>query len=859
MHFIGEWRRRLWYLLNRRRFEDALKLEMEAHRAMLDDPKRFGNTLRLREASGDVWGWAWLDAFARDIRFAARALRRTPGFTVVTILSLALGLAFAASTAAVVNAYLIRSLPYPAADRLFHVRYAPPGPWEPRGMSALDWQSVDDVVEFAVASAGETFYLTGGGYAQPARGLRASPGFLEGLGVRAVVGRSLTRNDFSAAGEPVVLIGHSLWRDRFGSDPGIVGRILHAETESQTGPAESWRIVGVLPPDFYYGRDSRDKVDILVPLPARVRTYMVRLRPGIPVAAAERRITEAARSVASGLPPDWTGVHLESVRARYLAQVRPILMSVTFAVGLVLVIVCANVAVLMLLRTLRRQKEVALRIALGSARRHIGRMLAAETALVCTGALALGLAMTNLALGLLAPLVETHLGRSAPGGTAAIAVDWTVALVVGGLAALIALSLAFLPLLTPWQRRLADTLRGDDRSGADGPTMRRLRGSLIALEVAGSLVLLVSCGLMIRNVVGMLRTDLGFATDGLVRARIVLSARNYPDAAAFRRFYEQFSVRLSALAGSPVVFTNWPPFFETPKQFVETMSSGEGGVTAGVMMVSANYFPTLGVEVRQGRGFRAGDAAAAEPAAVVSETLARRLWPEGRAVGQRLRSVEQTPGGSTAGAWRTVIGVAADVRQTYGDTDLHDLYLPFVPDGRFGSFFLRTDRPASSLVPALREVVAGIDPRAVIHEPHSVESENGQLAGARFLTSMLTGFAAMAAFLAILGIYGVTAYAAQQRERELAIRVALGATRRAVLVLFLKDGGLVLVAGIVAGLVSAYPVARVLRNQLEGVRSVDALTVAGTCALLFSAGIAAIWWPARRASARSPMVVLKAG
>jgi putative ABC transport system permease protein len=203
--------------------------------------------------------------------------------------------------------------------------------------------------------------------------------------------------------------------------------------------------------------------------------------------------------------------------------------------------------------------------------------------------------------------------------------------------------------------------------------------------------------------------------------------------------------------------------------------------------------------------------------------------------------------------------VAADVRQTYGDTDLHDLYLPFVPDGRFGSFFLRTDRPASSLVPELRAVVAGIDPRAVVHEPRSVDSENGQLAGARFLTSMLTGFAASAAFLAILGIYGVTAYAAQQREREVAIRMALGAPRRAVLVLFLKEGGLVLVAGIAAGLVSTYPVARALSNQLEGVQSVDALTIAATCALLFLAGLAAIWWPARRASGRSPVVVLKAG
>jgi predicted permease len=859
VHVIGEWCRRLWYLLNRRRLEGALRLEMEAHREMMREPKRFGNTLRLREASSDVWGWGRLDAFARDVRFAARALRRTPGFTVVTVLSLALGLAFAASTAAVVNAYLIRALPYPAAERLYHVRYAPPGPWEPGGMTALDWTSVGDVVEFALASSGETFYLSGGGYTQPARGLRVSTGFLEGLGVRAVVGRPLTHDDFAAGAEPVALIGHAVWRDRFGSDPAIVGRTLQAERESQTGPGETWRIVGVLPAGFYYGRDSRDKVDVLVPLSSPVRTYMVRLRPGVPAAAAERRITEAARSVASGLPRDWTGVQLDSMRGRYVERVRPILVSVSIAVALVLVIVCANVAVLVLLRTLRRRKEVALRIALGSARRHIARVLVAETALVCAAALGLGLAVTSVSLGLLAPLVETHLGRSAPGGTAAIAVDSTVVLVIGGLAVLIALSLAFLPLLTPWQRRLADTLRGDDRGGGDGVTMRRLRGSLIALEVAGSLVLLVCCGLMIRNVVGMLRTDLGFDTEGLVRARIVLSARSHADAAAFRRFYEQFSERLAVQAGSTVVFTSWPPFYETPKQLVETPAGAGGGVQAGVLMVSGGYFPVLGVGIREGRGFAAGDTSSAEPTAVVSETLAARLWPGGGAVGQRVRSVEQTPGGSTAGPWRRVIGIAADVRQTYGDSDLNDLYLPYMPQGRFGSFFLRTGRPASSLIPTLRAVAAGLDPRAVINDPLPVASEDGQLAGARFLTALLTGFTAVAAFLAVLGIYGVTAYAAQQRERELAIRMALGAPRKAVLLLFLKDGGFVLAGGVLAGLAGAYPAARALRHQLEGVQSFDAATVAATCALLFSAGIAAIWWPARRASRRSPIVALKEG
>jgi predicted permease len=860
MDFIGEWFRRVWYLLNRGRLDDALKQEMEAHRAMLNDPAHFGNTLRLREDARDVWGWGWLDGLVRDTRFALRALHRAPGFTIVTVLSLALGLAFTASIVAVVNAYLIRSLPYPAADRLYHVMYAPPGPWEPRGITALDWRSVDDVVEFAITSSGETFYLTEGGFTQPARGLRVSAGFLEGLGVRAAMGRALSEADFGAGPEPVALIGHAVWRDRFGSDPAIVGRTFRAEAESQRGAAETFRVIGVLPPSFYFGRDSGDKVDVLVPLTSRVRTYMIRLRERVPVAAAERRITEAARSVASDLPPDWSGVHLESVHGRYVSSIRPVLMGVTIAVALVLIIVCANVAVLVVLRTMRRQKEVAVRLALGSGRRHIARMLVVETALVCAAALALGLWATHLALGVLAPLVETQLGRSSPGGTSAIAVDSTVVLVVGGMAVFIAFSLAFLPLLMPWQHRLADALRQDGRTATDGASLRRLRASLLTFEVAGSLVLLVSCGLMIRSVAGMLRTDLGFTTESLVRARLMLPSRNYPDAAAFRGFYARFIERLSPLANSPVVFTNWPPFFETPKQLVEAEPGGGDGVTAGVLMVSAGYFPTLGVEIRHGRGFMASDAGTAEPVAIVSETLARRQWPDGTALGRRVRSVERTPVRSTPGPWRTVVGVAADVRQTYGDTDLNDFYVPYLPEGRFGSFYMRTDRPASSLLPTLRAVVAEIDRAAVIHEPRPVDSENGELAGTKFLTSLLTGFAAMAGFLAILGIYGVTAYAVQQRKRELAIRMVLGATRKAVVLLFLKEGGVLLAAGIGLGLVGSNAAARALQSHVHGVRPFDALTLAATCSLLLCAGMLAIWWPARRAAAEnSPVLALKEG
>ena len=376
----GEWLRRVWYLLNRGRLETSLREEMAAHREMMEEPVTFGNPLQLRERSRDVWGWSWLDALVRDVRFAVRGLSRTPVFTLVAIVSLALGLALAASTVSVVNAYLIRSLPYPEADRLYHLRYAPPGPWEPHGMTGLDWQSVEDVVEFPIAAVSDTFHVSEGGRTASLRGLHAIPGFVDGLGVSVVAGRGLSEQDFREGSEAVALIGHALWRDRFGSDPGAIGRLMRAELESRPGELRTYRIVGVLTPGFYYGRDSRASVELLVPQAPPVRVYMVRLRAGIPQAAAERRLTEAARQAATApIPDDWTGVQLESARDRWIGNLRPVLFGITIAVSLVLVIVCANVAVLILLRSSQRQKEIAVRLALGSGWSHITRMLLTET------------------------------------------------------------------------------------------------------------------------------------------------------------------------------------------------------------------------------------------------------------------------------------------------------------------------------------------------------------------------------------------------------------------------------------------------------------------------------------------------
>jgi len=856
MNRVLEWCRRIWYLLNRDRLDAALKEEMEAHRASMGEPARFGNPLVLREASRDVWGWRWLDDFARDLRFAARSLRRAPAFTSVGVLSLALGLALTASTIAVVNAYLIRSLAYPARDRVYMVRYAPPGPWEPRGMTALDWKSVEDVVEFPIVSAGDTFYFRDGGRTVALLGIRVNAGYFEGTGVPVGMGRRLTEQDYHAAAEPVVLIGHSLWRDRFGSNPGAIGRSITVEGETRAGRPETFRIIGVLAPEYSIARDRRADGELLMPLTAPARAYMLQLREGVPQAVAERRLTEAARRAAtSSIPDDWPGVTLEPAHERYVGRIRPILVGVTIAVSLVLVIVCANVAVLMLLRAMQRQKEIAVRLALGSGLRDIARMLFAETCLICGAALAAGLTLTAMSLRALAPLIETQLGRPAPRGTSSIAVDTNVLLIVGGVSVLVALAISFAPLVTAWGRQMADALRRDGRVGTDGASMRRVRSALIAFEVAGSLVLLVACGLMIRSVIGMLRTDLGVELDGLVRTRIVLRARYYPDAAAYQRFYRRFADGVSTLAASPVVFANWPPFYEAPTQGIETPDGG-GRITAGAVRVSEGYFEMLGIAIRQGRALTDSDTSGADPVAVISETLALRLWPDGSAIGRRIRGVEETPNGATPGPWRTVVGVAADVRQTYADENRNDLYMPMFPDSRYASFYVRAARPVPQLQESFRAVASGIDPEAVIDEPRIVAGENRQLTGMRFLTSMLTGFAAMAALLAALGIYGVTAYAVQQRQKEVAIRIALGATGRAVVRLFLRDGVVIVGAGLAAGLLGAVVVARILRNQIYSVESVDIWTHVLACAFMVGAAVLATWWPARRAATADPVAAL---
>jgi putative ABC transport system permease protein len=549
------------------------------------------------------------------------------------------------------------------------------------------------------------------------------------------------------------------------------------------------------------------------------------------------------------------------VHDRYVENIRPVLVGITIAVAIVLILVCVNVAVLMLLRAMRRQKEVAVRVALGAKPRHLLRMLVAETGLICCAAFAAGLALTAMTLRLLTPLIEAQLGKPAPAAPSAIQIDFTVLLALGGISLLIALSLAFIPVLVPWHRRLADSLRSQGTTVTDGPFMRRLRASLVAFEVAGSLVLLVGCGLMIRSVVNLTNTDLGFNPEQVLRVGVRLPARPYTNAPALYRFFTAFSERLPQATNSRVaLMTAFPSFYPANTHRFEAAEARTDETPVGMLKVGAGYFHVYDVPLRQGREFTAADRMGTEPVAMISETFARRLWPDGSAVGRQIRVVEGDMPGLPLGPWRAIVGVVGDIRQGYEDSDMRDLYLPFLQSpSRFASIHVRTDRSLSFWEQSVRAAAADLDPYVMISPASTIVSEDRQRAGTRFLTSMLTGFAAFAALLAVLGIYGVTGYAVQQREREIAVRVAVGANRSAIIRLFLKEGARVLAIGLGLGLVGALGAVRILESQVYGVQPFDIATRVAACSLMAVAGLVAVWWPARRAAARNPMLVLKDG
>lgn len=875
---LREWMRRLAGLLRRGRSDEDLEDELRAHLALAaEDLGRHqaapadrhatlaaGGVDQAMEALRDQRGVPLLASAGRDLREATRLFTRTPALAAVATISLALSLALGLIVFRVVNAYVWRALPYPAADRLYSLTLAAADRPFIRDAETLDWAALDDIAERRIAWDLDMFYLLGADYPEPAPGAWVTPGFVEGLGVRAILGRVLQPDDFAPAGATPIMISHRLWTTRFGGDAGVLGVSVQAYVSDRPEEAETFVIVGVLAPEFWH---VNTYTEIVAPLRAPAYPYMVTLRPGVTSDLAVSRIRAL---VAEGLPDLAAGwrVQMSPVQARYIETVTPALAALGVTVVLVILIACANVAVLLLVRAVRRQHEMALRLALGASRLRLAQLMIAEAALLALVATGVALVVSGVVLDAAVGPMEGHLGRRLPGGVEALAIDSTLALTAIGAVVAVAAVLTAVPLTGAVLPSLGPGLVSAGRNGEASRPARRVRAALVAVEVAGALALLVGAGLMIGTTERLLDEDLGIRGD-VVTTSIGLRFRSYPTPESRAIIFTRLQRLLGERTGVPVALGGTWPLQPGPSGFVAADGDEASGVRAAVTAVSAEYFETLGIPLIEGTAFAADDRPGGARSAVVSGSLAARLWPEGSAVGRVIRVPAIADNGTLQDRVvpYEVVGIAGDVSQLAadgpgigGDRDHLDVYVPlFQQAGRFAFVYARESGfRGQDVDDTFRRTVAAIAPDAAVAPPRVLQSAMDQvLDRPRRLAWLLSVLALSATLLAMLGVSSVLAYAVRQREREIGVRLAVGATPSQVVRLFVGEGGRLIALGLAAGLVGAVALGRTLETQLFGVRPVEPWLLASAVAALAAGGILACWWPARRAARIGPAQVLR--
>ena len=795
-----------------------------------------------------------MSGYMSDLRVVFRMLGRTPGFAVAAIGTLGLGLAVTIVALLLVKAYLFTALPYHSAHQLYDVRYAAPGQRPPGGLEALDWESLADIAAEQIAWDLDAFYLIGGQQAEMVPGAWVTPGFVQGLGVQPAIGRGLDASAFAPGAGNLALISHRLWTSRFGADPGILGRTFSAYVSDRPQEAETFTIVGVMPAAFWH---VNVYTDVIVPLRAKTYPYMVRVREGVTAEQLGARIGELVRREASRVPDGWAPQVMPS-HSLYVQSVRPILRAVWIAAALVLVVACANVAGLLVVRATGRQREIAVRAALGAGPGRIARLLLVESLVMGACATALALLAAQLLLGSLGPSIQLQLGRRVPGGLSALALDgWSAAAaVLVGLATVVICTLA--PLATLARPALAGVLQRSSRSATERRSSR-LRASLITVEIAVSLALLGGSALMLRTVAGLAAVDLGFDANRVLLASMTLRQNRYPDAASRHAMFERLTSRLDALPGARAVglTTAWP--MQPPRAVPVSIAGRPDGGTAGLHFIDDGYLEALQIPLAGGRAFTSRDRTGSAPVALVSESLARRLWPSGDVLSRSL-TVEEGDGDAPGRVERAVVGVVRDVRQGPQDQDPADVYVPMLQSpGRFSFVLLRTSGDPAGSVTAFRAAVREVDPEIAVPNARPLQVVVDESAARpRAIAWLLSSFALMATVLALIGVFGVVSHTVRQREREIAIRIAVGADPARLTRLFVRQGLMVLGAGLIIGLAGAVATGRLIESQLFGVTASDPVALVGAAAAFAAVGMAAIWWPSRRAAATDPAIALRA-
>jgi putative ABC transport system permease protein len=878
----------------RRRQDEELDEELASHLRMAiadriergerpDEAARaarveLGNVGLIKEVTRDTWGWTTIEQVAQDVRYACRTLRKAPGFTAVAILTLALGIGANAAMFSVINAVLLRPLPFPDPDRLVAVseldfrQTAGGAPSSASYPNFFDWRSRSRVFDHLSSYRISDLTVAGGPVAFHLDGAVVSAEFFSTLGVQPVRGRAFRPED-ERAGADVAVISDDLWQSQFGAASDVVGRTIRVN-------ARPFTIVGVMPPGFRFPvtapaaqlwitlaedarTESSDDDAMTIQRGAHFLKVIGRLTPTATAAAAQAELDLIAAALTREYPNDngKRGIRVASQLEALVGSRRQPLMLLLAAVACVLLIACVNLANLLLARGAGRSREISLRAALGASSRRIVSQLLTESLVLTIAGTACGL---PVAYGAIAALVQ--LSPVDIRGLDQVTIDRVVLAFTFGVAAMSALAFGIVPALQASRTEPTVGLQGTMRTSA-GRSEGRLRGALVVAETAVGVVLLVAAGLLLRNFNRLLNTSPGFDPHHVVTARFTLPDAGYKYLQKIA-FYDDLLTEIAAIAGVQAVGATAPMPLSGSRYGISFQLSGAtaaGGESnqpsASFGMVSPGYFRAMRVPLVRGREFSQADNDAAPRVVVVNESFARTYFPGQDAIGQRIR-----PGLSTTekeSPWREIVGVVGDVKHTgLAETNSPAYFVPY-GQGLISSLYLvvrsSSDAAAQAVVEDLRKVVARKDPELALHSVKPLDAYlSTSVASERFETLLLAVFAGLGLVLTTIGLYGVVAYGVAQRTREFGIRLALGARPGEVRGMVVRSGMMLAAVGLAVGIVAAAAATRVLGSTLSGIDRLDPITFAAVACVLFVVAMLASYVPARRATRVDPIGALRA-
>jgi putative ABC transport system permease protein len=828
----------------------------------------------------------------QDVRYGLRMLVKKPTFTIVAVLTLALGVGANTAIFSIVNAVLLRSLPFPDPDRLVRIYFNNPGVGL-RGVRFSvpefdDLRTQTDVFEdVSVVVLGPT-NLTGAKQPEHLEMIEVSPNYFSMLGATPELGRLFGHQDFALGFAPVVVISDALWRRSYGADPGVLGRSLRLDNDLYT-------IVGVVAPGFRHPGPTIPVAEVWVtcgfsgdPFPAPARGLRIlpgaigRLKPGLAVAQAQARLdamtANLRREFANDYPPQskWT-VEIVPLQQSLVGKVRPMLVVLMAAVILIVFVVSLNIGSLLLARASGRQQEMAVRVAIGASRGRMIRQILTESLLLAfIGGIA-GLATAVITLKAVLRFVPANLPRLGE-----VNIDWRVL----GFALLISLATGLLfglaPAIHSSKAGLASTMREGSRGSGYSAKAGRMRDALIVSQLAFAVVLMVGAGLLLATLRDLLRQNPGFDPSQVVTANIYLPAPNDPKLDPYETLPQQIPFnrellrRANAIPGVELAaITSNLPAADTINSdsaaygatnhnslaIEDRPTESSGDLSAEIIRISPDYFRVIQTPLLEGRFFTEGDEDGKLPVAVIDEATARRYWPDRDPVGRRLRIVGRFARKNSS-PWSTVVGVVKNIKHDGLDVDgVPHVYVPLNQFlGRTLSFALRTSLPASTLEAQIRGAIQSVDPKLPVFNVTSMDEVlDASLASRRFSANLVAGFAGMALLLGSIGIYGLLAYMVGQRSREIGLRLALGAQRTDVLRLVMGRGVVLAGLGIAAGMIFSASTASTMASLLYGVRPHDPAVFLVAPLLLLIVALLASYIPAWRATKVDPIAALREG